>query len=64
MDELGMLVYADRESTKFCPFRTKHDGDNVYCLPSCALAKIKPDYGGKQIMWKCGLGTWRWVFFK
>ena len=64
MDELSMLVYADKESTKFCPFRTKHDGDNTYCLPSCALAKIKLDYGGKQIMWKCGLGTGRWVFFK
>lgn len=64
MEEFGMLVYADRESTKFCPFRTKHDGDNIYCLPSCALAKIKPDYGGKQIMWKCGLGNGKWVFFK
>ena len=64
MDEFSMLVYADRESTKFCPFRTKHDGDNIYCLPSCALAKIKPDYGGKQIMWRCGLGNGRWVFFK
>lgn len=64
MEDFSMLVSADRESTKFCPFRTKHDGDNIYCLPSCALAKIKPDYGGKQIMWKCGLGTGRWVFFK
>ena len=64
MEDFSMLVYADRESTKFCPFRTKHDGDNIYCLPSCALAKIKPDYGGKQIMWKCGLGNGRWVFFK
>lgn len=25
MEEFGMLVYADRESTKFCPFRTKHE---------------------------------------
>lgn len=64
MEDFSMLVYTDRESTKFCPFRTKHDGDNIYCLPSCALAKIKPDYGGKQIMWKCGLGNGRWVFFK
>lgn len=39
----------------FARLGLKHDGDNVYCLPSCALAKIKPDYSGKQIMWKCFL---------
>lgn len=59
-----MLVYETEKSTKFCPFCTKHDGDNIYCLPSCALAKIKPDYGKNEIMWKCGLGGGRWVFPK
>lgn len=57
-----MLVYETEKSTKFCPFRP--DGDNLYCLPSCALAKIKLNYGDKEIMWKCGLGGGRWVFPK
>ncbi len=57
-----MLVYEIEKSTKFCPFRICCD--NFYCLPSCALAKIKTNYGGKEIMWKCGLGGGRWVFPK
>lgn len=57
-----MLVYEIEKSTKFCPFRICCD--NFYCLPSCALAKIKTNYGGKEIMWKCGLGGGKWVFPK
>ena len=64
MEELNMLVYETKESTKFCPFCPRDDGDSFYCLPACALAKIKPNYGGKEIMWKCGLGGGRWVFPK
>lgn len=61
---LSMLVYETKESTKFCPFCPRDDGDSFYCLPACALAKIKLNYGGKEIMWKCGLGGGRWVFPK
>ncbi len=62
MESMSEKVYVVEKSTKFCPFRIY--GDNFYCLPSCALAKIKPDYDKNEIMWKCGLGGGRWVFPK